>query len=275
MPLPGLQLEVAWESGRLTVDAYYQPVSRLQKLIQRMGQGTARLFNILIYYLIYFPLIHFLEQQHGFHLLHAAAISHPGGDFLLAGLPGSGKSTFSLVMLSDPEALLLSDNLLLFKGFQVFACPEIIHLTPFSEELLPSNVKAHLSQTGRGSSYRRNEYYLAKQARCWQAQPRTLFFLGLSSKLECRRVDRPEALGRLAVFDQMAKEINAYASFVAPLELIAPWPGQFDRKQAALRELVSQLACYELWLEKGNGLEAARQSVEQVLSFVSQSVEPA
>ena len=253
--LPGLQLDASWSGGRLFLDAYYRPSTRWERLGHRLKRGNPRVFVTLIYYLVYFPLIHYLEQTRGWHLLHAGAVSRPDGAWVLAGLPGSGKSTFTLALLADPQARLLSDNLLLFDEEQVYACPEPIHLSADSRQLLPSLVQARLADADRDFSHGRRDFRLPPEAREWTARPRTLLFLGLADQADCRPLSTEVALNRLLAFDQLAKEVNAYAQFAAALELIAPRPGQAQAHRMALESLVSYMACYELWLEKGSGLQ--------------------
>ena len=58
---PGLQLEVEWSGPTLLIDAYYRPTSRLERLTHRLKREPPQLFVMLIYYLVYFPLIHYLK----------------------------------------------------------------------------------------------------------------------------------------------------------------------------------------------------------------------
>jgi len=255
--LPGLQLEAEWSGETLLIDAYYQPTSRLERVAHRFNREIPRLFIILIYYLVYFPFIYYLEQTRGWYVLHAGAIDHPAGGRILAGLPGSGKSTFITSLLADRQAKLLSENLLLFDAQQVYTFPEPIHLSAESQALLPPAARQRLVELGREFSHSRHDFSLPPSERAWQTRPQSLYFLGLADRMECAPIPTDVTISRLLAFDQMAKEVNAYAQFAAALELIARQPGRMQQYQQALAALISVINCYDLWLEQGGELAQA------------------
>ena len=274
LSLPGLQLAATWAGKQLLIEAWYRPASRRERLAHRLGREIPSLFIILIYYLVYFPLIHYLEQTQNVYLLHAGAVSHPTGGWALTGLPGSGKSTFTAGLLADPQVNLLSENLLLFDAEQVYAFPEPIHLSQDSRKLLPAAAQQRLTDAGRHFSHGRRDFSLSPQARQWQGRPPALFFLGLAKQNDCRPVPADLALARLQAFDQQAKEVTAYVQFAAALELIAPQPGRFQRYQTTLAALVAQLRCYELWLAAGSDLnEAARLAAQSFTASLDLDLE--
>lgn len=259
--LPGLQIEARWEAGSLEIDAYFSPTSRLGSLALRLGQAQARVFAVLTYYLIYFPLIYYLYKTRGWHLLHAGGVVGPAAAWILAGLPGSGKSTFTLALLSQPEMRLLSDNLLLYDERQVYAFPEPLHLsepglgdlTPYIENLLVSS--------GRQYSHGRRDFYPLPQLRRWQAAPEALFFLGQGERFQARSMVPLQALERLLSYDTMAKETAAYEQFAGALDLIFPArndqiPGRSLRRREALHGLVQNLECAEIQIQVGSLVEA-------------------
>lgn len=251
-PLPGLQLEASWSPAGLNLDAYYRPHSPRARLTTRLPAPRDRLFAALLYYLVYFPLIYLLEQSRGQRLLHAGAVNHPDGAWLLAGLPGSGKTTFALSLLADPATCLISDNLLLVDdaaGMQVYTVPEPIHLTQDGRESLPPVVQALLHATRQGSSYGRHVYQLTPIRRLQSAPLRALFCLGIADEPTCRPLSPQAAFQRLQAGDGLARELQAYTQFAATLDLLGS-PLQ-PRRPASLDRLLSNLPCFELWLERG------------------------
>ncbi|MBN1217452.1 MAG: hypothetical protein JXM69_00870 [Anaerolineae bacterium] len=265
--LPGLQLAAEWSNRTLIIDAYYRPVSKLQRLRFRFGREIPSVFIILIYYLIYFPLINYLEQTRGWGLLHAGAVSRPDGAWILSGLPGSGKSTFTFSLLAHPQARFLADNLLLFDAEAVYALPEPIRLSLDSRALLPSAAKQRLVDTGRNFTHGRRDFLLRPEDRDWQNQPQALLFLGLANRAGCQPISPGMALDRLLASNQTAREIHLYTQFAAALNLISPNPDMMgDRHIATLRTLLSRLACYEFWLAKGQELDQAVDLANQILT---------
>lgn len=284
LSVPGLQLEVSGTAAGLTLEAYYRPVARMEKLAHRLNHVSVRLMNALIYYLVYFPVFYYLEQSRGWRVLHAAGLSLPHGGCLLAGLPGSGKSTFALSLLASTQAQLLSDNLLLFDSRQIYACPETIHLSRESQDLLPVDTMNSLRSSGRSSSFNRREYILPGEWRAEKSYPRALFFVGLAENFTCQSVPAGVAVERLLAADQMAREVQAYTQFASPLRLVAPqlsWqhrPGQVSHQgvvptilqptdlRTMLKALLAGMDCYELWLQKGAGFGPAADAVQRAVA---------
>jgi len=273
LSLPGLQVEAGWQEEQLEFDAYFRPVSRLLRPALRFGGPVLNslrqgLFGALSYYLVYFPLLHYLEVQRGWTLLHAAGVAFPETSCLLVGLGGSGKSTLSLALLTEPRARLLADNLLLTDGARVYACPEALRLSPASLALLPTDVLNRLEPAGRSVSHGRNDFQLAEADRVAQAQPQTVFFLEQGERTELRATPG-DPLDRWAAFDWLAREMVAYRSFAAPLELVAPESGLARARQARVVELLSRTTAYDLSLKLDGDFEQAVRQVRSHLTEIS------
>jgi hypothetical protein len=265
--LPGLRIESEWQEPRLCLEAYFQRPLTWQHLTQRLV-GTGAQLAALSYYLVVFPLLHYLEQMRNLHPLHAAAAVHPAGSFLLAGLPGSGKSTFSMSFLEDPETRLISDNIVLYNKEEVFSCPETIHLSEDALRRLPAAAAARLERGGQRHSYGRDIYRLIPRARAESARPRALFFLGIAAQTTLRPIPTAPAVDRVVGMDGMAKEISAYNQFAAALDLAAPLGGQAARRSAGLHSLFQKISCFELWLEAGGDLSLGRKLICSALDEV-------
>jgi hypothetical protein len=257
--LPGFQLVVTWNKEGLLVDGYYRSPSRLLRAAGRLSLYLPRVYAVLIYYLVYFPLARLLYQNRGWHILHAGAVARHDRAVILAGLPGSGKSTFSIALLADPEVKLLSDNLLLFNAEGVYAFPEPLHLDPYAAKSLNNGHKERLIDTGRVFSHGRRDYRFGEDARMAAACPGSLVFLGIAGETKRISLNPGEAIERLLNYDRMAREVDAYEQFAAALDLIAPArpvlaAPRVENRLSALRALVSNLDCSELWLDLESSL---------------------
>ena len=265
LALPGLQIGAALNGKGLIVDAGYRFPSRRSRLgyVLQGQAGEARLFVTLIYFLVYFPLCWYLEQERGWYLLHAAAVAHPNGGVLLAGLPGVGKSTFTLALLADPTVRLLSDNLAFYDGEQVYAFPEPIHLDQRSRALLP-DMGGRLSAAGRAFSHGRYDYQLAPTDRADATRPRVIGILRLASQTEIRAMSREVCLERLLAYDRLAKEVDEYSKQVAVFSLLAPQPEASRRRLEALERLLSKVDCYEIAVPSGVNLGPIAEQVSHL-----------
>lgn len=268
LALPGLQIGAALDGDRLVVDAGYRfpsHRSRLDHVLQGQA-GEARLFVTLIYFLVYFPLCWYLERERGWYLLHAAAVAYPSGGVLLAGLPGVGKSTFTLALLADPAVRLLADNLVFHDGKQVYAFPEPIHLDRRSRALLP-DMGGRLGAAGQAFSHGRYDYQLAPADRADATCPRVIGVLRLAPQTEIRAMSREVCLERLLAYDRLAKEVDEYSKQAAVFSLLAPQPGASRGRLEALECLLAKVDCYEIAVPSGVNLGPVAEQVSRLAGW--------
>jgi hypothetical protein len=261
--LPGLQIETSWEGDKLVVEAYYTPPGRFGQLALRFNRNSIRIFFVLFYHLVYLPIFAYLSYRRGWHLLHAGATSLDGTVQILAGLPGSGKSTLSLSLLHEQDTRLISDNLLLFDRANVYACPEPLYLSPEIINWLPPTIVNRQTGAHRNLSHGRREFQLLPETRLMQAKPSQLYFVRIGKETACRSIHQNNAFVRLSSYEHMAKEIQAYEIFMAALDLISPQDSEYTEtnrcqvKLADLEALITGLECFELDLEKDRKLTYA------------------
>ncbi|MCR4407755.1 MAG: hypothetical protein NUW24_12685 [Anaerolineae bacterium] len=262
LALPGLQLGAALTSDGLIIEAGYRFPSYRSRLgyILQGRAGEARLFVTLIYFLVYFPLFWYLERERGWYLLHAAAVAHPRGGILLAGLPGVGKSTFTLALLADPTARLVSDNLVFYDGEQVYAFPEPIHLDRRSRALLPE-LGERLGAAGQAFSHGRYDYQLAPADRADATHPRVIGILRLAPQTEIRAMSREVCLERLLAYDRLAKEVDEYNKQAAIFGLLSPRAAESRRRLETLERLLTRVDCYEIAVPSGVNLGPVAKQV--------------
>ncbi|RMF24558.1 MAG: hypothetical protein D6760_03050, partial [Deltaproteobacteria bacterium] len=146
---PPFHMAASWADGRLTVTGryYFRLGSSLEWLRRlrhrrRLPQLRAHRFSTLLYYLVYYPILWRLTRFHGLHLAHGAAVALPGGgSAVFFGMPGCGKSTLAVSLLGDPGVRMLSDNLILYDGASVAACPELLLLDRASIARIPGEAR--------------------------------------------------------------------------------------------------------------------------------------
>ena len=273
---PGLSVDVAWQGDTLMVNAVFVWPSRRAKWFAALLPGPrAQLFVGLIYYLVYFPWMWWLERECGWTLLHAAALSVPGGlgafapqeGVVLSGLPGSGKSTTTLAFLSRSEWQVVSDNLLFTDGQQVFACVEPIHVDDRARALAggEEDLKGRLRPTRRRFSHGRQDYEVTPAARCPFTTPRVVGFIHVGRQTAVRRLDAEEGVRRLLANDYLAKEWQAYQESAAAMHQVWPAIGDQERRRASLSALARSSPCYEVTIARGENVSRAVSGVLQAI----------
>lgn len=261
--VPGLQLEVEWDTQMRVRATYRWPSRRARWLARLFPLVRARLYVSLIYYLVYFPWGWWMERERGWNLIHAAALAREGKGVVLSGLPGCGKSTFVWAALALPNWQLLSDNLLFTDGRQVWACPEPLHVDQ-GGQALSTVAPDGIQPTGRRFSHGRMDFELAPQRRASKTCPQGLVFLQRGHDPWIRPLDNEVALRRLWAGDFLAREWMAYQECAIALHYLVPQVGDPLWRWMSLQELTT-LPCYEVALGEGEDLtQAARRVLERI-----------
>lgn len=266
---PSLRLRFFLEAGRLRVfGRYFFSLSRipLRDHIKktwyrnRLPVLREKRFSTILYYMVYYPSFWLLERQ-GLFPLHAAAVDLGGTGVVLCGLPGCGKSTLSLALLSLPEARLLSDNIVFFDSKNVFTCPEPVLADDRSLGLIDS-ARSLLFPLGRRHVFDRFWCRVVPDRLVDHSAPRLFLFLGFGQQGSLRPLSDEEAYRRFASVNLLAQETRRYLVYRSVLGLL---PGDSScppkGSELALRALLSQGRCYELTVGWDAGLQ---KTVEQV-----------
>ena len=270
---PGLALLTRRRGNRWTVRATYRPPSRLARWHHRLRGPDPRLVATLLYYLAYFPLLAYLEAHRGWTPLHAAGVALPEGGLLIAGLPGCGKTTLALAFAARPGARLLSDNLVLTDGRQLYACPEPIHLDDGLRPLLPDLADLLVAEE-RTVTHGRRDYRPRPHRQAAATPPRWLLFPLFADEVRLAPLSPEAALDRLLTIGEQTKELAAYTAQRAVWGLLDDAPGWAGRVRERLTDLVERLACYELHLPPGRPLPPLTAEVLTALTAVPASSGP-
>ncbi len=217
-----LRLRAEWSSGRLELSGrYWFQVGReagLESLRRwrwrsSMDRLRGRRYSTLLYYLVYYPALWWLSRHRGWHVLHGGAVTTPAGTALLTGMPGCGKSTLAVSWLGDPQARMLSDNLILHDGRRLLACPELLLLDRRSLALAGVEASARMEATGERRVFERDAY-----------RPREVCLEPVeASAIFCVQRGRVSALAELAQVDafRVIRAGNTMAKEVRRLEIMA------------------------------------------------------
>jgi hypothetical protein len=221
---------------------------------RRLPTLREKRFSTILYYMVYYPAFWWLES-HGLFPLHAAAVDVAGTGVVLCGLPGCGKSTLSLALLSVPEVRLLSDNIIFFDKERVFRCPEPVLVDERSLALI-GEAGAFLRPLGRHHVYGRAWCHMPADRLRQQTVPRLLLFVSLGQQSCLRPLSFQEAWQRFTTVNCIALEMRRYLVYRSVLGLLSP--DHLHREdEAMVRTLQAEGRCYELTVGWGGGIHKA------------------
>ena len=138
------------------------------------------IYEGLTYYLIYYPILYALESKN-IYILHGSAVTYNDKAILMPGLPGVGKSTLCMALLSNKNSKFLSDNIVLYDDNKIYACFEPIRLDENSISLMPDKgqkiINMHIQSCYSRGSYKVKENETLQQispdiTKCWAVRLR-------------------------------------------------------------------------------------------------------
>lgn len=244
--------------------------NRIQKTwywrrLPRLREGR---FSTILYYMVYYPTFWWLERQ-GIYPLHAAAVDLAGTGVILCGLPGCGKSTLSLGLLSLPETRLVSDNIIFVDGENAYRCPEPLLVDDRSLEL-GGKAASLLRPLGRRHAFNRAWCHVAPKRLANQTKARLFFFVRLGQQGGLRLISKQEAYQHFVTANLIAKEMRRYVVFRSVLGLggVDGSPKEAGSTQT-VQTLLNHCQCYELTVGWGDNFEKTLTQVHKLLASVS------
>src|SRR5262245_60527259 len=224
--------------------------------------------STLTYYAVYYPVWWHLEARGRAHPLHAAGVAVGGRGLLLGGLPGCGKSTLATSLLGVPGAELLSDNVVLHDGTQLFGCFEPLLLDAATRSHLADHVA--LTPVGRRHQYERDAYHAPHRNDGVPVAAAVMVARGRATRLE--RLAAADCARMLVAVNEAAKEIRRYHVLAALLALVErEGLAHFEQRIRHLDQLLDGVPCY--WLEVRDG--APGEAVEVLRDLAGHAREAA
>ncbi|MCI0516032.1 hypothetical protein L0128_22705, partial [candidate division KSB1 bacterium] len=217
---PALSLKFRLEGEILKVTAFFSGHASggWRRWLHRSITNARLELVPLAYYLVYFPLIFYLEWFKNFQVLHAGAIEYQQQGIILAGAGGVGKSTFILGSMAQPGVRCLSDNLILHDTQRIYAVPEPIAFNPKQSHLTDA-LETCLTPLEMASSRGRWYFRPVAAKTVPSIQPAYLFWLQWGSANEVIPLDAEAGRYHLMHVNLLARELREYYLLAAALEL--------------------------------------------------------
>ncbi len=256
---PGLSLSVRVDKDILYVNAFLSEKNPdfLRKVLYSLGfftpQNTFKFIGI-IYYLIYFPYLYYLERFRNLCLLHAGAFEYRQQGVILAGLGGVGKSTFSLGTLSLDGGKILSDNLIFHDTQKIYPFPEPITVNPNMTTIL-GQLEQFLIPQHIASSHNRMYYHIKPELFSPNAIPKYLVWLQWGNGNKLVPLEKKTCVKALLNINLLAKELREYYVLAAAFDLAFSQSLSPNSYSENLSALLSKLDCYILQFKPGEDIK--------------------
>ncbi len=261
--MKGLQLRFRRESGRWCFDVAYRFHPKKEKLDNLPEYEYKRYFSLMSY-LVYYPVIWYLENFHGWTIFHASALSSPNGGIMIGGLGGVGKTTTCVALMQRPGIRLISENIIFTDGDFIYPCDEPIRLDDGSLTMLGEN-PAGLIPMNFPEGLKDKSLFHLETASLGKIKPAALFLPQFAPQRYLTPLAPELAAEKMVAMNRLTRELDDYGWYAAALEMHWPQPGQAVKRIEVLRRFAENARCYELGIDRTAGVAAV---VDDILKIV-------
>ncbi len=256
--LPGLQLRFSREQESLLFEVAYRYHS--QRIGTTPDYEYTKYFSLMSY-LVYYPLIWYLENFRGWTVLHASALASPRGGIIIGGLGGVGKTTTCVALLQRPGITLVSENLIFTDGEFIYPCNEPIRLDARSLAMLGNNPQGLTRMAFPEGLKEKCFFHLRKNGKAERVRPAALFLPQFTTRRCVTPLTSELAAEKIVAINRLTRELDDYSWYAAALEMHWPNIGQARNRLEVLRRFAENVRCYELGIDRSAGVEAVVEDV--------------
>lgn len=256
--LPGLQLRFSREHGALIFDVAYRYHSQR---IDTMPEYEYTKYFSLMNYLVYFPLIWYLENFRDWTILHASALASANGGIIIGGLGGVGKTTTCVALLRRPGVTLVSENLIFTDGNYIYPCNEPIRLDAGSLAMLGENPQGLVPMAFPEGLKKKWFFHLRTNEQLQKVKPAALFLPQFAARRFVTPLTSELAAEKMVAINRLTRELDDYSWYAAALEMHWPNIGQARTRLEVLRRFAENVRCFELGIDRSAGVEAVVEDI--------------
>ena len=269
--LKGLSLQFIY-NGKTQIHAHYDMIlsnfliKRLYKQILRkesFERYKDDVYEGLTYFLVYYPILYVLENRNRY-ILHGSAVTYREKAILMPGLPGVGKSTLCMAMLSNENSKFVSDNIVLYDEDKVYPCFEPIRLDDNSISLMPDKGRKLVSMN-IDSCYGRASYCVNENDTIQEMIPEILIIPCRADTGSLVEISYQDAAQLCMDFNRIAGETNSFLTYSSVQNMHFQKSGLDTSMLSTLHTLTKKLKCYMLSMEENT-------SIDKVLSMINEEI---
>lgn len=262
--MKGLQLRFRRDLGLWNFEVAYCFHPKKEKIGYLPEYEYKRYFSLMSY-LVYYPLIWYLENFRGWTILHASALSSTPGGIMIGGLGGVGKTTTCVALMQRPGIKLISENIIFTDGEFIYPCDEPIRLDDGSLAMLGENPKGLRAMQFPEGLKEKALFHLDAASRAERVKPAALFLPQFAPRRYVTALAPEVAAEKMVAMNRLTRELDDYGWYAAALEMYWPRPGQAEKRIEVLRRFTQNARCYELGIDRTAGVGAV---IEDILKSV-------
>ena len=263
LKMKGLQLRFSRNrNNTYTFDVVYYFNPKKEKL-DRLPEYEYKKYFSLMSYMVYYPLMWYLERERGMVPLHASALQHDRGAILIGGLGGVGKTTTCVALMQIAGLRLIAENIVFTDGEAIYPCYEPIRLDEDSLGML-RNSRQKLAPMAFPEGLKEKWLFHYDTAELPQQVPPAAVFLPVFASGHGATAVAPEiAAEKMINMNRLTRELDDYEWYAAALNMIWPQPGLAARRAQTVARCFSRVPCYELIIDRRAGLQAVVEDIVQ------------
>lgn len=270
--LEGLRMTFARTGDVMDVASSYAPPASLSRTLKKAARALVgravspnRFYFELMYNLVYYPVFWRLRARSIFPM-HGGAVAVDGTGVVVVGAQGTGKSTLIAQLLARPGSAFVSDNILLFDPWRVYACHEPLRIDERMLARMP-HLGGLLERVDVPVPLGRVAYNVARGRCRGEAVPAIVVVPKMSrAETSLQPLPKETVIERIRCFNTLADEVRSFEVFASVLCPALGAPGTREAETRALEALLGPARCYEMNIRYGEHPAETAARLEAVLS---------
>jgi hypothetical protein len=263
--MKGLQLRFRREPDHWRFDAAYCFHPKKEKL-ESLPEYEYKKYFSLMSYLVYYPIMWYLESLRGWTVLHASALASARGGIMIGGLGGVGKTTTCVALMQRAGHALISENIIFTDGDFIYPCAEPIRLDEGSLAMLGANPSGLRRMKFPESLKDKDMFHVANARALEQVAPSALFLPQFTVQRYVRPLPPSLAAEKMIAMNRLTRELDDFAWYAAALEMHWPQAGRAAKRIEVLHQLTRRARCFELGIDRNAGVQAVVEDILQICS---------
>ncbi len=261
--MKGLQLRFRRAHGNFFFDVAYRFHPKKEKLESVADYEYKRYFSLMSY-LVYYPIMWYLENFRGWTMMHVSALSSERGGILIGGLGGVGKTTTCVALMQRPGISLIAENLIFTDGEFIYPCYEPIRLDEGSLAMLGENPKGLQRMLFPEGLKEKWLFHFQLRETPEQARPKVIFLPQFSSRRYVRPISPESATEKILAMNRLTRELDDYFWYASALNMTWPKAGISSHRIEVVRRFCERVRCYELGIDRQAGVPAVVEDIMRV-----------